>query len=35
MVLADAYKKTVEFLKGGGYNYIIIGGIAATAKGLE
>jgi len=33
MALADAYKKTVEFLNGGGYNYIVIGGIAASVVG--
>ena len=33
MALADAYKKIVEFLNGGRYNYIVIGGIAASIIG--
>jgi predicted nucleotidyltransferase len=33
MPLADAYKKIVKFLNSGGYNYIIIGGIAASTIG--
>jgi hypothetical protein len=33
MTLADTYKKVVRFLNGGGYNYIIIGGIAASTIG--
>jgi predicted nucleotidyltransferase len=33
MALVDAYKKIVKFLNSGGYNYIIIGGIAASAIG--
>ena len=33
MALVDAYKKIVTFLNSGKYNYIIIGGIAASAIG--
>jgi hypothetical protein len=33
MALVDAYKKIIKFLNGGGYNYIVIGGIAASAIG--
>ena len=33
MALVDAYKKIVRFLNGGEFNYIIIGGIAASAIG--
>jgi hypothetical protein len=33
MALVDAYKKIVKFLNGGGYDYIIIGGIAASTIG--
>jgi hypothetical protein len=33
MALLDAYKKIVKFLNSGGYNYIVIGGIAASAIG--
>ena len=33
MALVDAYKKIVKFLNSGGYNYIVIGGIAASTLG--
>jgi len=33
MTLAATYKKIVKFLNSGGYNYIIIGGIAASTIG--
>ena len=33
MALLDVYKKIVTFLNGGGYNYILIGGIAASTIG--
>jgi hypothetical protein len=33
MALIDVYKKIVQFLNNGRYNYIIIGGIAASAIG--
>jgi predicted nucleotidyltransferase len=33
MSLADAYKEVVKFLNGGGFNYIIIGGVAASTLG--
>ncbi len=33
MALLDAYKKIVQFLNSGRYNYIIIGGIAASTLG--
>ncbi|MEJ2703404.1 MAG: DUF6036 family nucleotidyltransferase [Sedimentisphaerales bacterium] len=33
MALLDVYKKTVTFLNSGGYNYIVIGGIAASTIG--
>ena len=33
MALVNAYKKIVKFLNSGKYNYIIIGGIAASAIG--
>ena len=33
MALVDAYKKIVKFLNKGDYNYIIIGGIAASTIG--
>lgn len=33
MALVDAYKKIVKFLNSGGYNYIVIGGIAASTIG--
>jgi len=33
MALVDAYKKIVKFLNNGGYNYFIIGGIAASTLG--
>jgi hypothetical protein len=33
MALLDTYKKIVKFLNVGGYNYIIIGGIAASTIG--
>lgn len=33
MALLDTYKKIVKFLNGGGYNYIVIGGIAASTIG--
>jgi hypothetical protein len=33
MALLDVYKKIVTFLNNGGYNYILIGGIAASTVG--
>ena len=33
MALLDVYKKIVMFLNGGDYNYILIGGIAASTLG--
>ena len=33
MALLDTYKKIVKFLNRGGYNYIIIGGVAASTLG--
>ncbi len=33
MALVDAYKKVVRFLNRGGYDYIVIGGIAASTIG--
>jgi hypothetical protein len=33
MALVDAYKKVVKFLNRGGYDYIVIGGIAASTVG--
>ena len=33
MSLVDAYKEIVKFLNSGGYNYIVIGGIAASTIG--
>jgi len=33
MALLDVYKKIVTFLNSGGYNYILIGGIAASTVG--
>ncbi len=33
MALVDAYKKIVKFLNRGGYDYIVIGGIAASTIG--
>ena len=33
MALVDAYKKIVRFLNRGGYNYIVIGGIASSTIG--
>lgn len=33
MSLVDTYKKIINFLNGQGYNYIVIGGIAASAIG--
>lgn len=33
MTLADIYKKVVNFLNKGGYNYVVIGGVAAGTLG--
>ena len=33
MALLDVYKKIVTFLNDGEYNYILIGGIAASTVG--
>jgi hypothetical protein len=33
MALVDAYKKIIKFLNSGRYNYIIIGGVAASTIG--
>jgi hypothetical protein len=33
MSLADAYKAIVNFLNDGGFNYIVIGGVASSTLG--